>query len=252
MAMARFVLPILWTLFQEASAYQLAQKASATVSAALELQVAENSGRKELANAALILNGLADDLTLLQRSLRRAGVESFMQLESAPAHAHKKDVDVRSAVKQMEKLGPKQMPAMVTLLKGMYDTWKDKITQENKYEQAQKRTFDKTIKELEDKKRKFKADANATQTYDNIEKYWKRQRENAHHQYHTALKIMHAGMEKFKAVESAMQNAVDGKKPSANELRSLGMLMPDVVLLQRQVSSLRAWVNDAAKRIADA
>merc|ERR1719191_1719266 len=116
----------------------------------------------------------------------------------------------------MAQLGqdPKQMPAMVTLLKGMYDTWKDKITQENKYEQQQKKTFDQTIKELEVKKLKFKNDANATKTYDNIEKYWKRQREIAHRQYHTVLKIAHGGMMKFKSVMGAMEGAIQGKKPS--------------------------------------
>merc|ERR1719262_741218 len=116
----------------------------------------------------------------------------------------------------------------------MYDTWKDKIGEANKREQEQKKEFDEQISGLEAKKAKYKNDANATKTYDTIEKYWKKQRSISHRQYHTSLKIMHAGMVKFKAVQGAMQDAVEGKKPTEKDFRAIGMVEPMVVLLQRQ------------------
>ena len=70
-------------------------------------------------------------------------------------------------------------------------------------------------KTAEVKSLKFNDTTDIAGTYDRIERYWKRQRAISHRQYHTALKIMHAGMQKFKAVSAAMENAIAGKKPSA-------------------------------------
>jgi len=98
---------------------------------------------------------------------------------------------------------------------------------------------------LNQKKSEVKSNANATATYDRIEKYWKRQREISHRQYHTALKIMHSGMTKFKAVEQAMQDAVAGKKPSAQDMQVIGMSAPEVVFLQEKVDEMKTWVGEA-------
>merc|ERR1719463_592730 len=116
---------------------------------------------------------------------------------------------------------------MLGLLKGMYASWKEKIGTANKREKEEKNSFDEEIKNLELKKKKFKNDANATKTYDNIEKYWKRQRDIAHRQYHTVLKIAHSGMEKFKTVMGAMENAIKGKKPNEETMKKIhSMEMP--------------------------
>merc|ERR1719311_673985 len=187
------------------------------------------------------------------------GVRSFLQVSvtDSPAatkgkpvkavvakHADKKAAekpkfDPTAAVAQMDKMGPEQMPAMLGLLKGMYSSWKDKIGTANKREKEEK------------KKLKYKGDANATKTYDNIEKYWKRQRDIAHRQYHTVLKLAHAGMEKFKTVMGAMQAAVDGKKPNAETMKKVeSMEMPDVVFLQT-LDSLQHFVHHAASQLAE-
>merc|ERR1719163_1746237 len=129
----------------------------------------------------------------------------------------------------------------------MYDNWKEKIGEANKHEHEQKVVFDKTIKDLEAKKAAMKDSKDAVDTYDRIEKYWKRQRAISHRQYHTALKIMHSGMQKFKAVSSAMEHAIAGKKPTANDLQAVGMAMPDVVLLQQEVHHLMVWTQGASK-----
>merc|ERR1719271_354300 len=152
----------------------------------------------------------------------------------------------------MAALKPEQMPAMLGLLSGMYDSWKDKIGEANKHEQEQKKAYEKTIKDLEAKKAAYKDSKDAQATYDRIEKYWKRQRSIAHRQYHTALKIMHSGMQKFKAVSGAMSNAIAGKKPSAQDLQTVGMAMPDVVLLQGEVRRLALWTQGASEDLHSA
>merc|ERR1719235_372521 len=200
------------------------------------------------------------------------GVRSFLQVSvtDSPAatkgkpvkavvakHADKKAAekpkfDPQAAVAQMDKMGPAQMPAMLGLLKGMYSSWKEKIGTANKREKEEKKDYDEEIKNMEEKKRKFKDDANASKTYDNIEKYWRRQRSIAHRQYHTVLKIARGGMEKFKSVMHAMQAAVDGKKPDAATMKKVqAMEMPEVVLLQ-EVESLQKWTRGAMSGLRDA
>jgi len=208
---------------------------------------------------------------LLRVNIRFGRVRSFLQLAVADSPAATKGKPVKAvaktadkkaaqkpkfnpedAVAQMDKMGPEQMPAMLGLLKGMYGSWKDKIGTANKREKEEKKDFDAEIKNLEEKKKRFKGDANATKTYDNIEKYWRRQRSIAHRQYHTVLKIAHGGMEKFKSVMHAMQAAVDGKKPDEKTMKAVqSMEMPEVVLLQ-QVESLTRWTRGAMSGLRDA
>merc|ERR1719313_296982 len=210
---------------------------------------------------------------LLRMNAKMGGVHSFLQMsvvdspasaatKGKPVKAVAKSVDKKAAEKpkfdpeaavaQMEKMGPAQMPAMLGLLKGMYSSWKEKIGTANKREKDEKAEFDEEMKNMEAKKKRFKDDANATKTYDNIEKYWKRQRQIAHRQYHTVLKIAHGGMEKFKSVMHAMQSAIDGKKPDEKTLKAVqSMEMPEVVLLQ-QVQSLQRWTRGAMSGLRDA
>jgi len=219
------------------------------------LQAAERAARDAFGETAQTLQGLAGDLDRLRESISFVGAESLVQTGSAGfslqrspvtqqhVHALGPPLDDNTAATQNE--GTKGMLPMVGLLKGMYDSWKEKIGQANKHEQEQKQFYEKTMANLEAKKAKAGGDSNATETYDRIEKYWKRQREISHRQYHTALKIMHSGMERFKSVEKAMANAVAGKKPTASDLRSIGMQAPEVVLLQQGVVALSAWVKHA-------
>jgi len=210
---------------------------------------------------------------LVQMKSKLGGVRSFLQVSVADSpdaskgkpkaavvkaaaksteKPAKKTFDAQAAVAQMDKMGPAQMPAMLGLLNGMYGSWKDKIGTANKREKDEKKVYDAEIKNLDEKLKKFKGDVNATKTYTNIEKYWKRQREIAHRQYHTVLKIAHGGMEKFKSVMHAMQGAIDKKKPSAEEAKKIqAMEMPEVVLLQK-VDSLQRWARGAVSLLRDA
>jgi hypothetical protein len=249
------VLALLTILTLPVATHQLAVSSLQSREAA-ELD-AELSARRAFAGSVTFLTGLEADVVRISSALHATHTAaSLVQLTSelgAPDAAkpspHSKGIDAATAVKEMNKLKPSQMPAMMSLLTGMYDSWKEKIGEANKKEHQQKTVFDKTIKDLEAKKAMYKDSKDATATYDRIEKYWSRQRAISHRQYHTALKIMHSGMQKFKAVSSAMGNAIAGKKPNAQDLQTVGMAMPDVVLLQEDVHRLAVWTQGATEEI---
>lgn len=284
------LLLVLLCALATAGADRLAQKAESTLVAQEQA-----AAREAFKSAAPFLDGLVQDVARVTQSLRKADTElvqmtskkqrttpvagassktaevaapaasasktilskgSPSKVESgSKASATKKPFDVQAAVKEMDKLGPKQLPAMLSVVKGMLGAWKDKISDANRHEQSHKRSFEAEIKELEAKKRKFKNDANASIAYEHIEKYWKRQRELSHRQYHTALKLMHSGMDKFKTVMAAMNDAIAGKKPTQAELRAVGALAPpEVVLvqLQRRVREASTWAKGAISILRDA
>jgi len=216
--------------------------------ASSQLQAFEEArARDTFKDTGLLLDGLGRDvgrLELLQTHTVTAPQHAAVEKKTL----RKKPVfDVGAAVQQMGKTT--QLAPMLGLVSGMYDAWKDKISDANKHEQDSKKEFNAEIKELEAKKAKFKGDANGTKTYDNIEKYWQRQRSISHRQYHTALKLMHGGMEKFKTVMGAMKDAAAGKKPSNAEMSAMQQLAPEVVFLQEKVTELRVWSSEAASEL---
>jgi len=262
-AMALMRLLSLCTLLMPMQAAKLAQSSLNAIEMAADL-----SADRLLAPTGL-LDSLEADVAHLWKALHGSrSTASLVQLASdlksvnasQPAKAvakvsakvalrKKKGIDATTAVKEMNNLkGGLQAtgPAMLGLLTGMYDSWKEKIGEANKREHEQKAEFDKTIKGLEAKKAMYKSnDTDAIATYDRIEKYWKRQRSISHRQYHTALKIMHGGMQKFKAVSGAMEHAIAGKKPNAKDLQTVGLAMPDVMLLQQWTETARKSLRDA-------
>mmetsp|Transcript_77390 Transcript_77390/g.167346 ORF Transcript_77390/g.167346 Transcript_77390/m.167346 type:complete len:269 (+) Transcript_77390:113-919(+) len=235
-----------------------------------EYKAAVQEAAEAMRVPAQLLDGLTADLGSLEESLRAP--RSLLQLSAEPkkveqhsakpaaaaapkaAAPKKEELDTAKVVQQMAALSsnPAGMPAMSSLLEGMYDNWKEKIGSANKHEREQKKQFDATIAQLEAKKADAKKHGGTTETYDRIEKYWERQRSISHRQYHTALKIMHSGMEQFKSVKGAMDDAIKGKKPSAKDLRAVGLAQPDVVFLQEGVRTLRTWAKDASAALHDA
>jgi hypothetical protein len=234
-----------------------------------EYKAAVQEAAEAMRVPAQLLDGLTADLGSLEESLRAP--RSLLQLSAEPkkveqhsakpaaaaapkAAAPKKELDTAKVVQQMAALSsnPAGMPAMSSLLEGMYDNWKEKIGSANKHEREQKKQFDATIAQLEAKKAAAKKTGESTETYDRIEKYWQRQRSISHRQYHTALKIMHSGMEQFKSVKGAMDDAIKGKKPTAKDLRAVGLATPDIVFLQQGVTTLRTWAKDASAALHDA
>jgi len=220
-----------------------------------QLTRGEAEARRTFKDASDIANGLFRDLAHLQRALEGDEAKALIQLSSAPAqlqatraqaqgpHQALSSADV---LKKMSNLGPKQLPAMAILMKGMYESWKEKIGDANRHEQQQKKAFEATIAELEVKRKAF-AGTKGEETYKKLENYWKKERELGHKQYHTSLKIMHAGMMKFKSVIGACDDAEAGKKPSAKDMRAVGM--PDVVFLQ--LADLGTWTRDAMHQLRE-
>jgi len=229
-------------------------QAAVLAQSSLQLQTTELNAKqvadRTFASSARLLDTLEADVVQLSSKLSAPTVSQPAPV--AKVTLHKKGMDATTAVKEMAKLKPGQMTPMLGLLTGMYDSWKEKIGDANKREHEQKTAFDKTIKDLEAKKAANKDSKDAQDTYDRIEKYWKRQRSIAHRQYHTALKIMHSGMQKFKAVSGVMEHAIAGKKPTAQDLHTIGMGMPDVVLLQQEVQGIGDWTLEASKDLRTA
>merc|ERR1719454_2863696 len=82
------------------------------------------------------------------------------------------------------------MAGMVGMLGDMYGKMKERIAKANAAEKQQKAEFDERIKDLDAKKAALaKKGLKVDDTYDRIEKYWKKQRANAHRQYHNLLKL---------------------------------------------------------------
>jgi len=206
-----------------------------------ELRAATQAIHELETSTSRFLDGLTTDLLHVDAALGNVGRGAFVQVHTA-VHASPGEASSVSTDAQ-------QMPAMVNMLKGMYDTWKEKIGQANKREKEQKAAFDATIQDLEKKKQQL-SDKGATDTYNRIEKYSQRQRSISHRQYHTALKIMHSGMERFKAMQGAMKSAIAGKKPKSSDLKALGLeAAPEVVFLQRSVRHLSEWARSSVASV---
>lgn len=233
----------------------------------LSLSEAQELAAKEMVreSSSLLVDVEADLRRLIATTHRHKHGISILQLGAKPANHSakvaatpaaskptaekpgKKGLDAGEALQAMSKLGVAQMPAMEALMKGMYESWKDKIGAANRAEAKQKADCDKNIADLE-KKRIALNSKEADETYFKLESYWKKQRALAHRQYHTALKIMHTGMAKFKSVEGAMDDAVKGKKPSKKDLQVIGATngaMPDIVFVQLQ--SVVRWAKQSLK-----
>merc|ERR1719353_873598 len=95
--------------------------------------------------------------------------------------------------------------------------------------------FEAKIKELEDKKAALaKKGLKVDDTYDRIEAYWKKQRANAHRQYHNLLKLTHAGMAKFDGLMKMGKDAEAGKPLNKKALQEIKAGVPNVVFTQLQ------------------
>lgn len=220
-------------------------------------QGTRTSGKASAQSKTGIVKRLAMSASKGARKSAQASAQSTTGAGKSAVHveaghtAGKGGFDAQTALKEMGTMGPAQMKPMLGLLKGMYADWKEKISAQNKKEQDAKKEYAATLKDLEAKKAKVKNDVNGTAMYDRIEKYWKRQREISHRQYHTALKLMHSGMSKMKTMIGAYQDAIGGKKPSQKTLHVVEG-MPEVVLLQQQaVVDLVRWANSAWATLQD-
>jgi hypothetical protein len=148
------------------------------------------------------------------------------------------------------KVDQAMMAGMVGMLGDMYGKMKERIAKANAAEKSQKAEFDERIKDL-DAKKKALADKGikTDDTYDRIEAYWKKQRANAHRQYHNLLKLTHAGMAKFDGLMKMGKDAEAGKPLDAKKLQEVKAGVPNVVFTELQ--SVTTWVRHAQAEIAN-
>lgn len=146
-----------------------------------------------------------------------------------------------------------QLAMMSGMLGDMYDKMKERIVKANAAEKKQEAEFKVRITEIEDKKAEAIKKAGADKvddTYDRIEAYWKRQRNNAHKQYHNLLKISHSGMQRFHKLMGLTDDAKAGKKPDMQALKEVGIGLPTVVLAE--MPSFLQWCRHAERQLAEA
>merc|ERR1719352_1970997 len=140
------------------------------------------------------------------------------------------------------------MAGMVGMLGDMYGKMKERIAKANAAEKQGKTEFDTRIKDLEAKKKALAAKGiKADDTYDRIEAYWKKQRANAHRQYHNLLKLTHAGMSKFEGLMKLGKDAEAGKPLDKKALQEIKSGVPNVVFTELQ--SVTTWVRQARAEI---
>jgi hypothetical protein len=140
------------------------------------------------------------------------------------------------------------MAGMVGMLSDMYGKMKERIAHANSAEKEQKTEFDERIKDLDAKKKALADKGMKTDdTYDRIEAYWKKQRANAHRQYHNLLKLTHAGMSKFEGLMKMGKDAESGKPLNKKALQEIKAGVPNVVFTELQ--SVTTWVRQARVEI---
>jgi len=163
----------------------------------------------------------------------------------------KLDPETEKLLSGMSTMNKAQLPVMYAMLNGMYDHFKERIGEANKHEakskkmfEQRKADFDAKMKAMEEKAAKDKRPvqpgeeppyAGLKATEERIFKYWTRQRELQHRQYHTMLKIAHGGMMRMKEAMKMYETAMAGGKPKQQDLQKLQQMAPDVVLTQVKV-----------------
>merc|ERR1719252_201227 len=142
-------------------------------------------------------------------------------------------------------LNPKSVADLVpalAMLKGLYEDGKDRIAKLNAREKKYKQQF--ADKEAEHNRRMARIESrfknhtlsaefrtNETRDENRLWNYWDRVRERQHKQYHTALKIQHATLEKVKKMIDMYEKTIAGKTDEAKkELRKVAP--PEIVFLQ--------------------
>jgi len=132
-------------------------------------------------------------------------------------------------VKSMPK---EQMPVMLSFLKGMYDKFKTNIAEANRHEQKCKAEYAEYMARWNSKPESYRNDTAMI----HVMQYWTKHKEIQHRQYHNALKLSHASMERVKWAMNMMEQAIAGEKPATKDLQRLQDTMPDVEFMQVDVT----------------
>jgi hypothetical protein len=190
------------------------------------------------------LAAFQEDLGKISKALEKSVmfIQETSVVETGKGNLRKKDP------KKAEK--DAMMAGMVGMLGDMYTKMKERISKANAAEKSQKAEFDERMKDLDAKKAALaKKGLKVDDTYDRIEAYWKKQRANAHRQYHNLLKLTHAGMAKFDGLMKMGKDAEAGTPLDKKKLQEVKAGVPNVVF--SELKSVTTWVRHAQKEIND-
>jgi len=137
--------------------------------------------------------------------------------------------DWEANVKSMPK---EQMPVMLSFLKGMYDKFKTNIADANRHEQKNKKEYQEYMARWNSQPESYRNDTAMI----HVMQYWTKHKEIQHRQFHNALKLSHASMERVKWAMNMMEQAIAGEKPATKDLQRLQDTMPDVEFMQVDVT----------------
>jgi hypothetical protein len=201
-----------------------------------------------------VVNAMSADLTRVTQTfgeaevlLQVSGNKAVKSVVREGGNSQGKRLSNEQVLDKMKHLSSAKMPEMLLLLKQMYSNFKGRIGAANRGEEKSKQKYKKELKELDEKKehwRKAVAAGEVSDTYDMLERHLKKERDLSHRQYRTGLQVSHAGMEKFQAVISVMQKAVDGKKLTKEDMKGLEKVAPPAEVLL-QMKSLVSWARQA-------
>lgn len=238
---------------------------SATATSMSEILSAHNKARADAqamsANPALmktnldgVVSAMSADLTRVTQTFGEAEVLLQVSGNKAVKSVVRKGGSFRGKrlsneeiLEKMKHLSKAKMPEMLQLLKGMYQNFKGRIGSANRAEEKSKESYKTRLEALEQKKEQWKkvvSGEKADDTYDMLERHLKKERDISHRQYRTGLAVSHAGMDKFKAVISVMEKAVEGKKLSKEDMKHLEKVAPPSEVLL-QLKSLVTWARQA-------
>jgi len=137
--------------------------------------------------------------------------------------------DWEANVKSMPR---EQMPVMLSFLKGMYDKFKTNIGDANRHEQKNKKEYQEYMARWNSQPESYRNDTAMI----HVMQYWTKHKEIQHRQFHNALKLSHASMERVKWAMNMMEQAIAGEKPATKDLQRLQDTMPDVEFMQVDVT----------------
>merc|ERR1719387_2310316 len=111
---------------------------------------------------------------------------------------------------------------MLTLLKAMYERFRDNIVEANRLEKKREKTYAENLK-------KWQASIDKGQNRSSLQfmkNYWDKSHKLGKEHYHAMLKVAHAGMQRLQMAIDMMGKAVAGKKLDGDELKALKSSLP--------------------------
>merc|ERR1719327_21955 len=195
-----------------------------------------------------------------------AKAESTKPAAKAPAapSVDMSKIAAMAGLGERAKGNPAALAPMLAMLKGLYESGRDRIAEMNKREKQSKARFagfekehEKKLahiqQELKDHKISAEFANNSTESENRLYAYWPRCREREHRQFHNMLKIQHATMEKEKMMIDMYEKTMKGAATQEvqRKLAQVSQQVPEVVLSQVQ-ASVSHFCKEALVEVAQA